>query len=72
MGWNVLTTSEAAKIIGKSTSWLNHSRSDSSGPVFFKIGGAVRYQMEDLQAWLRQQRRTAVYDHANDPIRAAA
>jgi predicted DNA-binding transcriptional regulator AlpA len=68
----MLNTSEAAKVIGKSTSWLNHSRSDSSGPVFLKIGGAVRYQMEDLQAWLRQQRRTATYDHANDSKRAAA
>jgi predicted DNA-binding transcriptional regulator AlpA len=68
----MLKTEEAAEIIGKSASWLNKSRADSSGPVFLKLGGSIRYQREDLEAWLSGCRRTAIYDHANDNERARA
>lgn len=67
----MLTTAEAAKVIGKSESWLNHSRATGDGPVFLKLGGAVRYQESDLRAWIESRRRTAIYDHANDAGRAA-
>ena len=61
-----LTTAEAADFIGKSISWLNKSRMSGTGPVYLKIGGAVRYERSDLDAWLHGKRRTAVYDFAND------
>ncbi|EFG2885927.1 DNA-binding protein, partial [Escherichia coli] len=68
----LLDTKNAAAHIGKSTSWLNKSRMDGSGPVYFKVGAAVRYALPDLDGWLNGQRRTAVYAHANDNERATA
>ncbi|MCZ0734585.1 helix-turn-helix transcriptional regulator [Phreatobacter sp. AB_2022a] len=68
----MLTSSEAAQFLGKSTSWLNQSRMRGDGPVFYKIGAAVRYDEADLRAWLATRRRTGVYAHANDNARAKA
>lgn len=69
---NLRTTKAAANLIGKSESWLNKSRMTGAGPVYLKIGGAVRYRDEDLDIWLAGKRRTGIYDHANDDKRAAA
>ncbi|CAN7312929.1 helix-turn-helix domain-containing protein [Rhizobium rhizogenes] len=66
------TTNEAADYLGKSASWLNKTRMIGTGPVYLKIGGAVRYVRADLDVWLSAQRRTAVYAHANDNTRAIA
>lgn len=67
-----MNTAEAAAYISKSASWLNKTRMSGSGPVYLKIGGAVRYLKVDLDAWLSGKRRTAVYDFANDNQRAQA
>lgn len=67
----LLKTNEAATYIGKSASWLNKTRMTGTGPVYLKIGGGVRYDVTDLDAWLDGKRRTAVYDFANDNARAA-
>lgn len=67
-----MTTAEAATYIGKSASWLNKTRMSGTGPVYLKIGGAVRYLKPDLDAWLSGKRRTAIYDFANDNQRAQA
>lgn len=68
----MLTTTQAAAHIGKSASWLNKSRMTGNGPTYLKLGGSVRYTAADLDAWLAGQRRTAVYEHANDNDRAQA
>ena len=68
----MLTTNEAALALGMSASWLNKTRMTGTGPAYLKIGGRVRYRQEDLAAWLDDTRRTAVYDHANDNVRARA
>ena len=47
---HMLTTTQAAAHIGKSASWLNKSRMTGCGPVYLKIGGAVRYLPTDLDA----------------------
>lgn len=65
-----MTTADAATYICKSASWLNKSRMTGDGPVYLKIGGAVRYLRADLDAWLAGKRRTAIYDFANDNRRA--
>ncbi|WP_197716851.1 helix-turn-helix domain-containing protein [Mesorhizobium sp. DCY119] len=65
------STKDAAAKIGKSASWLNKTRMSGTGPVYMKLGGSVRYALPDLEAWLAANRRTAVYDHANDNNRAA-
>lgn len=67
-----MKTQEAANFLGVSVSWLNKSRMRGDGPVYLKLGGSVRYALPDLEAWLSGQRRTAVYDHANDNRRAQA
>jgi predicted DNA-binding transcriptional regulator AlpA len=59
---NVLKDPEAALYIGMSESFLRQSRMDgirenrTPGPPFVKIGRAVRYLVEDLDAWLHQYR----------------
>lgn len=67
-----MKTTEAAAYLGKSPSWLNKSRMTGTGPVYCKAGGTVLYLSADLDAWLRGSRRTAVYDFANDNVRAQA
>ena len=67
----LFSTKEAAARIGKSASWLNKSRMNGTGPVYMKNGGSVRYALPDLDAWLATNRRTAVYDFANDNERAS-
>lgn len=55
---HVLTDPEAAQYIGMSISFLRQSRMDGTrrnrtpGPNYIKIGRAVRYVREDLDAWL--------------------
>ncbi len=65
-----IKSQEAADFLGVSVSWLNKSRMKGDGPVYMKIGGAVRYALPDLEAWMAAQRRTAIYNHANDNNRA--
>lgn len=60
-----LGTDEAAAYISKSASWLHKTRMNGSGPVYLKIGGAVRYRVKDLDAWLDKTARVGVYDHCN-------
>jgi predicted DNA-binding transcriptional regulator AlpA len=55
---------EAAAYIGMSESFLRISRMDGDrsnrtpGPNFIKVGKAVRYLKEDLDAWLEAHRVT--------------
>jgi predicted DNA-binding transcriptional regulator AlpA len=55
---------EAAAYIGMSASFLRISRMDGEranrtpGPDFIKVGKAVRYLKEDLDAWLEAHRVT--------------
>ena len=48
----VLTTEEAAMLLGLSTSTLNKWRVYGKGPKFLKLGRAVRYRKHDLNAFL--------------------
>lgn len=56
-----LKDSEAAKYIGMSESWLRQARMNGNpdAPPFLKIGRAVRYLQDDLDAWLESRRRTS-------------
>ena len=56
---SLVTSKEAAKFLGMSDSWLRRSRMISSteeGPPFVRIGGAVRYVIRDLEAWVEAHR----------------
>lgn len=67
-----MNTKEAATYIRKSASWLNKTRLTGAGPVYLKIGGSVLYLRSDLDQWLAGTRRTGVYAHCNDNVRAMA
>ncbi|MEM9060543.1 MAG: helix-turn-helix domain-containing protein [Pseudomonadota bacterium] len=44
---------KAAEILGVSVSWLQKTRSQGRpGPAYVKIGGAVRYQLSALEAFI--------------------
>lgn len=45
----------AAKFIGCSVSWLRNNRRSPDTPPFLKIGKSVRYRIETLNEWLKEQ-----------------
>jgi excisionase family DNA binding protein len=51
-----LTVRGAAAYLGLSASTLNKLRCTGSGPVYFKLGRAVRYDPQDLDHWLAEHR----------------
>jgi predicted DNA-binding transcriptional regulator AlpA len=62
MTQRALKEPEAAQYLSMSTSFLRQARMDgirenrTPGPAFVKIGRAVRYLREDLDAWLQAYR----------------
>ncbi len=59
----ILTTPQAARYLGLAVSTLNKWRCFGDGPKFLKLGRAVRYRREDLDAFVmsRQLGSTAEY-----------
>lgn len=49
----VLTTPEAAQYVRLGKPTLERFRLTGRGPNFLKLGGAVRYRVGDLDAWLK-------------------
>jgi excisionase family DNA binding protein len=57
-----LTVREAAEYVGLSQHTLNQMRNEGRGPRFLKLGGAVRYDTKDLDAWIDASRRRSTSD----------
>jgi len=59
----LLTDYEAATYLGLSLSLLRQGRMEGrranrcAGPPFIKLGKAIRYDLQDLDAWLAANRR---------------
>jgi len=51
----LLTTIQAAKIIGWAPSTLAKSRLSGEGPSFVKLGASVRYRLGDLEDWVEER-----------------
>lgn len=51
----LLTSSQAAERLGISRSRLDALRRTSSGPEWGRFEGAIRYDVDELDAWARQQ-----------------
>jgi excisionase family DNA binding protein len=51
-----LTVRGAANYLGLSPSTLNKLRCTGTGPIYFKLGRAVRYDPQDLDHWLAARR----------------
>lgn len=56
---HLLRTTEAGLRIGYSAQTLRNKRVKGEGPPFVKLGGAVRYRCEDLDAWVAARLRTS-------------
>lgn len=52
MDSDVFNTREAATLVGLSIPTLNKLRVYGGGPIFLKLGRAVRYRRSDLESWL--------------------
>ncbi len=48
----LLNEHEVAKFRNQSVATLRRERWKKTGPRYVKVGGAVRYRVEDLMAWL--------------------
>ena len=62
----LLTTKEAANILGVSMAFLERDRWAGARIPFVKVGTrAVRYRMDDLELFLDQQTRKSTSDTGN-------
>ena len=61
----MLSTEQAAEYCGVSPRTLEKHRSRGGGPVFVKLGGLVRYKVEDLEAWIAGSKAGALHQHAH-------
>ena len=53
----ILNTREAAEYLGLSQTCLEHWRTLRTGPPFVRVSArCIRYRLEDLEAWLAEQK----------------
>ncbi len=55
MNSELLTTVEAAQYVRLGKPTLERIRVKGEGPLYCKLGGAVRYRRADLDAWLESR-----------------
>jgi predicted DNA-binding transcriptional regulator AlpA len=53
----ILTPKQAAALLNLSASWLAKARLKGDGPAYIKMGGAVRYNSNVLQEWMKAKQR---------------
>lgn len=51
----LINESEAARYLCLSRSFMRQARVKGTGPAFIKMGRAVRYRLEDLDAWIERR-----------------
>jgi predicted DNA-binding transcriptional regulator AlpA len=51
-----LSTEQVADLVQRPARTLTQWRYLGTGPSYFKVGGAVRYDLADVEAWLDAQR----------------
>lgn len=51
----VITTAEAARVLGLSESTLAKMRLNGNGPIYCKLGRRVVYRSSDLEQWLQSR-----------------
>jgi len=52
----LLTTEEAARLLGCTQAALNKFRMQKTGPPYFRVGRLIRYRRADLSRWLKERR----------------
>ena len=68
---SLMNEREAAKRLGLRVSTLRRWRWAGKGPSFLKIGGAVRYDLADLEAFIEASRRRSTSDRGTADLEAA-
>ena len=58
----LLRSSETAKLLGVSESWLAKSRGTGEGPRFVKVGRSVRYPESSVREYIKSRMRTSTSD----------
>lgn len=61
-----IRTKQAAEYLGLSKSTLDKLRHFGGGPRYFKLGRAVIYDTNDLDAWRNDRVRKSTWSPAND------
>ncbi len=56
---SLLNESQTAELLGISPATLRRWRWAGQGPAFRKLGGAVRYAMDDIEAYVTGSLRTS-------------
>ncbi len=64
---NMFRTNQAAAYLDLTKSTLEAWRCRGGGPVFVKMGKAVRYRKEDLDVFLNARLRTNTSQNHSDP-----
>jgi predicted DNA-binding transcriptional regulator AlpA len=59
----LLHSAQAANLLGVSPAWMARERWKGTGPSYVRVGGpkgrAVRYRLDDLEAWIAANRVTS-------------
>lgn len=58
----LMTVQQAAEYLGLAVSTLNKWRCHGGGPIFSKMGRAVRYSQKNLDAYIVKSQRSSTYD----------
>lgn len=53
----LLDVEAAAQYLGLRPSYMNKLRNSVSGPPYIKIGDCVRYNVDDLNKWIKEKER---------------
>jgi len=62
----LINEKHAAKIIGKSVSWLQKDRSSTRKIPYIRIGKSIRYDIDDLFRVIAENRIPACWEVTND------
>jgi predicted DNA-binding transcriptional regulator AlpA len=54
---DLLTTDQAAALCKLSPRTFESLRVKGGGPIFIRLGRAIRYRLEDVEAWIRDHSR---------------
>ncbi len=57
----LMTVEQAAKYLGLAVSTLNKWRCLGEGPIFIKMGRAVRYRQKDLEIYIKGRSLSCTY-----------
>jgi len=67
MSSELMTVSEAARWAKVSESFLNKARLTGTGPRFIRLGRAIRYRLEELEAWAQGASADSTAEHEARP-----